>query len=69
MDWINHETNGPVAAVVRRVYRKEIMVARAIGFGCGLIFMALMNIGDVHLCMGECDNAGYALTDIVGVAR
>lgn len=64
MDWINHETEGPAAAVVRKVYRKEIMVARAVGFIGGLVVMAMLNIGDVHLCMGECDSAGFAITDI-----
>ena len=63
----SEKLEGDTGDVVRRFYRKEIFKARAIGFGCGLIVMALMNIGDVHVCMGECDNAGYALTDLVGV--
>jgi hypothetical protein len=31
------------------------------GFICGAIFMAAMNIGDVHLCVGECDSVGVSL--------
>jgi len=31
------------------------------GFACGAAFMALLNIGDLHVCVGECDAAGVRL--------
>jgi hypothetical protein len=42
---------------------KEIFRARIMGFIWGLIAMAALDLGDVHVCVGECDGAGY---DILG---
>lgn len=33
------------------------------GFMWGVMFMAVMNIGDAQLCFGECDGAGIRLID------
>lgn len=32
-----------------------------VGFLWGMAFIAAMNVGDVHLCVGECDGAGISL--------
>ena len=31
------------------------------GFLAGLIVMSLLNIGDVHVCVGECDGEGITI--------
>jgi len=31
------------------------------GFVFGCLFMAILNIGDVHICVGECDGGGFTL--------
>lgn len=31
------------------------------GFLWGAIFMSLLNVGDVHICAGECDGEGFRL--------
>lgn len=31
------------------------------GFLFGIVFMSLMNIGDAHLCVGECDSEGVTI--------
>jgi hypothetical protein len=33
------------------------------GFIWGCVFMTALNIGDVHICVGECDGAGLSLID------
>ena len=33
------------------------------GFIWGCIIMAAMNVGDVHLCVGECDSEGLRIID------
>lgn len=32
-----------------------------VGFGAGLLFMAVLDLTDIHVCVGECDGAGYDL--------
>jgi len=32
-----------------------------IGFWAGVLFMALADVTDLHICMGECDNRGTTL--------
>ena len=35
------------------------------GFIWGCIFMAAFNIGDVHLCVGECDAQGVKISALI----
>lgn len=32
------------------------------GVFVGVLAMALMNIGDLHVCVGECDGTGFEIT-------
>jgi hypothetical protein len=34
-----------------------------LAFVWGLSLMAMLNIGDVHICVGECDGSGFKLSD------
>jgi hypothetical protein len=37
-----------------------------IGFLYGVIAMALLNLGDIHLCVGECDGEGFSIQGMWG---
>lgn len=36
-----------------------------IGFMWGVIFMTTMNIGDLHICVGECDSKGFSFAEVL----
>jgi hypothetical protein len=54
---------GAAYPLMRALFGEELIRATAVGFVWGLMTAAVLDLTDVHVCVGECDGAGY---DIVG---
>ena len=53
-------------SAIRRAFPKEINRAFIAGAIAGAMAMAMLDLTDIHICVGECDGAGY---DIAGPRR
>ena len=49
-----------------QLFRSTLIRQWWIGFVFGILFMAILDFGDMHICVGECDGAGY---DIMGTNK
>lgn len=51
------------AAMAELGYTAPKQISWKWGFVWGCMFMAVLNIGDVHICAGECDGQGIVLME------
>ena len=67
---LNLENRGWTDAdAAQKLFPKVLHRKWLAGFFIGILLMAILDLGDLHICMGECDGAGYDIMDIKNVVR
>jgi hypothetical protein len=64
INW-KRETEGTLESVVARVYEGQLKRRFWWGFLLGMLFMAASDISDFHICVGDCDDQGLSLKEII----